>query len=528
MQPEPGQQPRESFDSSSGMERTRGRATSGDQRMPQDASQLRPERPSRGRLHLQRRAPGNLRHHVVRSLTRLAVLIGADMLTFGLMRALARAVRDQQVLGTAIATWVQVAVPPGPLNGWQYAVALFLGLVVLGNYGQGDERRNPGRLFAACALATALPLWMSLWTRGVGPVLWQYSATTVLVWLGLVTERLTIDRMTAWVRPPERNAPDTLFVGPAADCSAAILSPAFAARSDYRPIGFVDVQAPPTPGALGHIEDFSFLVAASGARVVVICGNLTDAHFQHVVDTALAGGCQVLSVPRSGEICGVHPTTVWRRGHPLVELTAPSLKGQQLVVKRAVDLVGALFGALLLTPLFAIVAVMIKVGSRGPVFFRQDRVGRGGRVFKITKFRTMVNDAETRRDELLSRSVYSDPRLFKVLSDPRMTRVGRWLRRTSLDELPQLINVLRGEMSLVGPRPPLPSEVALYEAHHYARFDVKPGITGPWQVGGRTELRDFERIVALETAYIREWSLLSDLRIIVKTIPAVVRMRGAH
>ena len=112
--------------------------------------------------------------------------------------------------------------------------------------------------------------------------------------------------------------------------------------------------------------------------------------------------------------------------------------------------------------------------------------------------------------------------------DPRTTPLGRWLRRTSLDELPQLVNVLKGDMSLVGPRPPLSSEVALYEAHHYARFDVKPGLTGPWQVAGRNEVTDFEKVVALESAYIRNWSLGSDLAILLRTVPAVVRMNGAH
>jgi lipopolysaccharide/colanic/teichoic acid biosynthesis glycosyltransferase len=119
-------------------------------------------------------------------------------------------------------------------------------------------------------------------------------------------------------------------------------------------------------------------------------------------------------------------------------------------------------------------------------------------------------------------------RLFKVPGDPRVTRVGRWLRRTSLDELPQLLNVVRGDMSLVGPRPPLPSEVELYEEHHYARFDVKPGLTGPWQVNGRNAIGSFEDVVKLETTYIRDWSLWSDVRILLKTIGAVLGMRGAH
>jgi lipopolysaccharide/colanic/teichoic acid biosynthesis glycosyltransferase len=255
---------------------------------------------------------------------------------------------------------------------------------------------------------------------------------------------------------------------------------------------------------------------------------VTDKQFQDVVDAALAGGCQLLSVPREVELAGVHPNTVWRRGQALVQLTAPSLHGPQLIAKRAVDLVGATIGLILATPLLAVLAVLIKLGSRGPVFFTQERVGRGSRLFKIIKLRTMVDGAEAKRDQLLSQSVYRDPRLFKVPSDPRMTRLGRWLRRTSLDELPQLVNVLRGEMSLVGPRPPLPSEVVLYEAHHYARFDVKPGITGPWQVAGRNQITDFERVIALETRYIREWSLLSDLGILLRTVRVVAQMRGAH
>src|SRR2546428_9733867 len=127
----------------------------------------------------------------------------------------------------------------------------------------------------------------------------------------------------------------------------------------------------------------------------------------------------------------------------------------------------------------------------------------------------MGDGAGAGRDELLSQSVYRDPRLFKIRNDPRMTRLGRLLRRTSLDELPQLVNVLRGEMSLVGPRPPLPSEVALYEGHHYARFDVKPGITGPWQVAGRNGVTSFEEVMGLERKYIRSWSVRADMELLV-------------
>jgi exopolysaccharide biosynthesis polyprenyl glycosylphosphotransferase len=289
----------------------------------------------------------------------------------------------------------------------------------------------------------------------------------------------------------------------------------------------VDTHIPPASAALGHIVDFAGVLHDTSAEAVVVCGYLTDARFHDVVDAALTGGCKVLAVPRSIAIAGVEPKLVWRHEQPLVELTTPTLRGGQLIVKRCVDLIGASIGLIVATPILLIVAALVKIDSPGAVFFRQNRVGRGGRLFKIFKFRTMVAGAEEHRDELLDQSIYPDRRLFKIVGDPRVTRLGAFLRRTSLDELPQLFNVLKGEMSLVGPRPPIPSEVELYEAHHYARFDVKPGMTGPWQVAGRNRIKSFDQIVTLETDYIRNWSVWSDLRLLFETIPAVIGMRGA-
>jgi exopolysaccharide biosynthesis polyprenyl glycosylphosphotransferase len=530
MDPVPGQVMHESVSESDASTATLERRhwARPEPRVAHEAPHLRLEKPADVRLRLQQRAPANLRHHLRRALVRFVVLVVADLASFGLMREMVRAVRDYAVVGAGLAWRMEAILPPGILNGWQYAAALFMGLLVTGNYGRGDQRRHPRRLFLGAALATALPLWMTIWSRGLEPVLVQYGLVTVLVWIGLLLERRTINRVVTWVRPGERDRMDVLFVGPGADCIDSMRTPAFSAGTDYRPVGLVDTQIPPTLGALGHLSDLPTILAASGAQAVVISGYLSEAQFRAVVDTALTGGCQVLSVPRSVQIAGVHPTTVWRRGQALVELTAPSLKGWQLVAKRAMDVTGAIVGLVLLSPLLGLVATIVKLESRGPVFFRQERVAGGGRRFRIIKFRTMVEGAEKHRDDLLARSVYSDPRLFKIPDDPRMTRLGRWLRRTSLDELPQLVNVLRGDMSLVGPRPPLPSEVALYEEHHYARFDVKPGMTGPWQVGGRNGITSFDEIVALETSYIRNWSLWRDLRILLQTIGVVFRMEGAH
>jgi len=480
------------------------------------------------RLGLQRRAQSNFRRHFLRGLHRFAVLLTADLGSFYIMRELVRAVRERGVLGETVAVQVQRVVPTGILNGWQFAAALFVGLLVLGSYGAGDRRRGAKRLFLACALATALPLWMTIWTRGVEVVALQYGVTATLVWFGLLAERRLLESVIRRVRPRPSDTLTTLFVGASEACRATAETPAFGMDSEYKPIGFVDTHIPPSREALGHIVDFARVLHETAAEAIVICGYLSDQRFHDIVDAALTSGCKVLSVPRSINIAGVEPHLVWRREQALVELTTPTLRGGQMLAKRVVDLVGATIALVLASPVMLFVAVLLKFDSPGPVFFRQNRVGRGGGLFKIFKFRTMVAGADERREELQQQSIYTDRRLFKIVDDPRVTRLGSLLRRTSLDELPQLYNVLKGDMSLVGPRPPLPSEVALYEAHHYARFDVKPGITGPWQVNGRNAITDFERIVDLETSYIRNWSLSSDIIILLETVPAVLRMRGAH
>ncbi len=198
--------------------------------------------PARVRLGLQQRASTNIRRHLLRAVRRFAALVVADLVSFYVMRAVLRAVRDGAVLGYGLAGDVRAVLPSGILNGWQYAVALFVGLVVTGSYGPGDRRRDPRVLFFACALATALPLWMTIWTRGLEPVLVLYGLTTMLVWAGLLAERTTVDRFVAWIRPPERDRLDTLFVGPGAECLSAMGSEAFTKGAEYRPIGFVDAR----------------------------------------------------------------------------------------------------------------------------------------------------------------------------------------------------------------------------------------------------------------------------------------------
>jgi lipopolysaccharide/colanic/teichoic acid biosynthesis glycosyltransferase len=193
--------------------------------------------------------------------------------------------------------------------------------------------------------------------------------------------------------------------------------------------------------------------------------------------------------------------------------------------KRLLDLIVGSAALLISCPLLAVLGLMIRASSPGPALFRQQRIGRDRRPFIMLKLRTMSDGADRLVGELLAESG-ADERLYKFHDDPRVTPVGRWLRRWSLDELPQLWNVLRGDMSLVGPRPGLASEVEAYESWHLARLAVRPGLSGAWQVSGRCEL-SFDDCVRLDLAYIENWSLRRDLIILAMTIPALVRGRGA-
>jgi exopolysaccharide biosynthesis polyprenyl glycosylphosphotransferase len=197
----------------------------------------------------------------------------------------------------------------------------------------------------------------------------------------------------------------------------------------------------------------------------------------------------------------------------------------QLLLKRVMDIVVSLVGLIVLSPLLVIVALIIRFTSPGPVLFAQERVGMNKRLFKLYKFRSMYVDAEKRRSELEHLNEMDGP-VFKIKNDPRVTPIGRFIRKTSIDELPQLLNVLRGQMSLVGPRPPLPAEVDRYDWLYRRRLSIKPGITCLWQISGRNEIT-FKQWMEMDKAYIDNWSLWLDITILAKTVPAVLFSKGA-
>jgi exopolysaccharide biosynthesis polyprenyl glycosylphosphotransferase len=270
-----------------------------------------------------------------------------------------------------------------------------------------------------------------------------------------------------------------------------------------------------------HLDDLE-----TADRVVVACAELSEDLLATLLPACRLRGVKLTVVPPTRGIFG----TATHLGHvadlPLLDYNTWYVSPSTLALKRIFDVVVSTVGLVVTAPLFLVVGLAILVGGGRPVLFRQIRAGENGRAFRIFKFRTMVRDAEAMLPELVSIEELTDP-MFKLRSDPRVTRLGRFLRKTSLDELPQLLNVLRGEMSIVGPRPEVLDLVERYTAEHEVRLRVKPGITGPWQVYGRSELT-FDEVLAVEREYVENLSLGRDLRIVLMTLPAVFGRRGAY
>ena len=240
---------------------------------------------------------------------------------------------------------------------------------------------------------------------------------------------------------------------------------------------------------------------------------------------------ELIIVPSLIDIAGPRVSTRPVNGMPLLIIEQPTFSGLEKAIKEVLDRSLSILGALLVSPLFILIALAIKIDDRGPVFFTQERIGINGDPFTMLKFRSMRVNAEKQHAKMMQQLANADGvergPLFKAKDDPRITRVGKWLRRTSLDELPQLINIAKGDMSLVGPRPPLPSEVASYDGRVNRRLLVKPGLTGLWQVSGRSNL-SWDESVRLDLYYVENWSLIGDLVILFRTAKAVFSNDGAY
>jgi exopolysaccharide biosynthesis polyprenyl glycosylphosphotransferase len=302
-----------------------------------------------------------------------------------------------------------------------------------------------------------------------------------------------------------------------------------APHSRVQVVGFLAPGALPANGlrALGELGELDRVLREERIGEVIIADpDFPQGEAVGLVDRCHRRGVRVRIAPSTMEILIHRAEFVPGESVPLFELKPPVFEGVDYALKRAFDVVGATLLLALLSPLLAAIWIAVRASSRGPALYRSWRQGIGERPFACLKFRTMDDDAEQRQADLEVHNEASGP-LFKIREDPRMTAVGRLLRRFSLDELPQLINVLRGEMSLVGPRPLPVRDFERLEPWHRKRYLVLPGITGLWQVSGRSEL-DFDDLVHLDFLYLEHWSLALDLTILLKTIPAVVSRRGAY
>lgn len=274
------------------------------------------------------------------------------------------------------------------------------------------------------------------------------------------------------------------------------------------------------------VDDLRAAAKHPGLGAVMIAGSVPRAEVRELAWDLETGGCELLLVSQLTDVAGprIHQSPV--EGLPVTHVDLPRYSGGAHVLKRSMDVTISSLVLVLLAPLYLLVALAIKIDDRGPVLFRQCRVGQNGTTFTMHKFRTMSVDAEARLASLRERSEGNGV-LFKMHNDPRVTRVGQFLRKYSIDEFPQFWDVLTGRMSVVGPRPPLPSEVATYERHVHRRLLIKPGVTGLWQVSGRSNL-SWDESVRLDLRYVENWSVTGDLVLILKTVRAVLKAGGAY
>jgi exopolysaccharide biosynthesis polyprenyl glycosylphosphotransferase len=302
-----------------------------------------------------------------------------------------------------------------------------------------------------------------------------------------------------------------------------------APHSPIEVVGFLSPIPIPDNGlrSLGSLDDLEAVLAADHVDEVIIADpDFPQEQAVELVDQCHRRGIRVRLAPSTMEILIQRAEFIPGQSVPLFELGPPAFEGVDFALKRTFDVIGATVLLILLSPLLLALALAVALTSRGPVLFRSMRRGIGQKPFPCLKFRTMHSNAEEEQADLEELNEASGA-LFKIREDPRLTPVGRFLRRFSLDELPQLINVLRGEMSLVGPRPLPERDYTMLEEWHRKRYLVLPGITGLWQVSGRSEL-DFDDLVHLDFLYLEHWSLALDLTILLKTLPAVISRRGAY
>jgi exopolysaccharide biosynthesis polyprenyl glycosylphosphotransferase len=460
---------------------------------------------------------------------RVRALVAADLVAIQLTLA-ATFLLAQQVGPPALIApaWLIAALAPAVTLAW-------LGIFAAYRLYEGQSRAiaptsfdEVANLFHALLAGSLLLLVAGQAVEKVSD-LFLYSPLEALMFLAFALVAVPVLRgvVRTWVLPSVMRPRRTLIVG--AGSVGRVLERKIAAHPEYglELVGFVDDA--PGPDVLGATDQLTALVDRLKVDwVVLACSEAPHERTLELVREVRRPDVHLSIVPNFYELFASNAALEDIEGVPVVSLPSMSLSRTVRALKRSVDLVASAAGLLALSPVLAAAALAIKLDSRGPVLFRQARHGRSGRTFRIVKFRTMVDGAEARRFDLahLNEMEGGGP-LFKIHDDPRITRVGAFLRKWSIDELPQLWNVLRGQMSLVGPRPFVVHESEQITGWASRRLETTPGITGLWQVLGRNDI-PFEEMVKLDYVYVTNWSLWWDVKILVQTLPVVLARRGAY
>jgi exopolysaccharide biosynthesis polyprenyl glycosylphosphotransferase len=449
-------------------------------------------------------------------------LLGLDAMAMAVGGAFGRLVNDGPV-GVRGVAYLQVLAVTVP--AWVLMLAICraydgrcLGL-------GSEEFRRVGNAAARFTALLAVVVFVLRLEVARGLVVLALPATCVLALLLRYAARRVLHRVRAAGGASYR----VLVVGegPSRDVLAARLRGC--AYSGLRVVGVCRPVAHDGPAGRMSLSHVRSAVHRFGADTVAVAHSpgISSQILRRMAWDLEGCGVELLVAPAFTDVAGprIHVRPV--SGLPLLQIAEPEFSGGRRLVKGTVDAVGSLALLILLSPLLLVAALAVAASSPGPVFFRQVRIGRDGRPFAMYKFRSMVAAAPHRGPESCAQNDHGQGVLFKLRHDPRITRVGRYLRRYSVDEMPQLLNVLKGQMSLVGPRPPLPEEVARYEQDVHRRLLVKPGLTGLWQVSGRSDL-DWNETVRLDLYYVENWSVALDVEILWKTLSALLRGSGAR
>ncbi len=384
--------------------------------------------------------------------------------------------------------------------------------------------KNQGtQLLGATIIAAFVTMALSFMYRQFAYSRFVFIIGTLLAFLIIFAARIIFTQIVLHLLKKGIGVAKTVILGSgeAAESLAKII-----AYDQYTKVGFLGLFKFKRDGEIN--PKLKEALVNEGAKRVIVAGiEPSEEDMRELLYECRKEGASVEFLPPFDELLQGRVERTRLGGYNLLLFKDIALEEWQRIVKRSADILLSIILLMVLSPFLLIIALLIKLTSKGPTFYKQIRIGRNGRKFKMIKFRSMYRDADKRVDELLKKYNVSNLKLIKLKKDPRITPVGRFLRRFSLDELPQLINVLKGEMSLVGPRPPLPREVELYHNWELKRVDVTPGMTGLWQVSGRSDV-PFEKMVEYDLEYIKNWSLWLDLKILLKTPLVVLTGKGAY